>query len=77
MYKKLAGMSGTALSIASELYQVYKLEVIEIPTNAPVRRIDYPDVVFRTKKAKYQAVVNEIVKWHKLGRPLGPGIRRN
>ncbi|MGB9742468.1 MAG: preprotein translocase subunit SecA [candidate division WOR-3 bacterium] len=70
MYKKLAGMSGTALSIASELYQVYKLEVIEIPTNAPVRRIDYPDVVFRTKKAKYQAVVNEIVKWHKLGRPI-------
>ncbi|MEO0026478.1 MAG: preprotein translocase subunit SecA, partial [candidate division WOR-3 bacterium] len=70
MYKKIAGMSGTALSIASELYQVYKLEVIEIPTNAPVRRIDYPDVVFRTKKAKYQAVVREIVKWHKLGRPI-------
>ncbi|MEN9979902.1 MAG: preprotein translocase subunit SecA [candidate division WOR-3 bacterium] len=70
MYKKIAGMSGTALSIASELYQVYKLEVIEIPTNAPVRRIDYPDVVFRTKKAKYQAVVKEIVKWHRLGRPI-------
>jgi len=70
MYKKLAGMSGTAISIASELYNVYKLEVIEIPTNAPVRRIDYPDVVFRTKKAKYQAVVKEIVKWHKFGRPI-------
>ncbi len=70
MYKKLAGMSGTAMTIASELYNVYKLEAVEIPTNAPVRRIDYPDVVFRTKKAKYQAVVKEIVKWHKLGRPI-------
>ncbi len=70
MYKKLAGMSGTAISIARELYNVYKLEAIEIPTNEPVRRIDYPDVVFRTKRAKYQAVVNEIVKWHKLGRPI-------
>ncbi len=70
MYKKLAGMSGTAMSIATELYHVYKLEAIEIPTNAPVRRIDYPDVVFRTKKAKYQAIVKEILKWHKLGRPI-------
>ncbi|MEO0071787.1 MAG: preprotein translocase subunit SecA [candidate division WOR-3 bacterium] len=70
MYKKLAGMSGTAMTIASELYNVYKLEAIEIPTNAPVRRIDYPDVVFRTRRAKYQAVVQEIVKWHKLGRPI-------
>ncbi len=70
MYEKLAGMSGTAMSIARELYNVYKLEAVEIPTNEPVRRIDYPDVVFRTKRAKYQAVVNEIVKWHKLGRPI-------
>ncbi len=70
MYKKLAGMSGTAMSIAAELYNVYKLEAIEIPTNAPVRRIDHPDVVFRTKKAKYQAIVKEILKWHKLDRPI-------
>ncbi len=70
MYEKLAGMSGTAMSIAAELYQVYKLEAVEIPTNAPVRRIDYPDVVFRTRRAKYQAVVKEIVKWHKQGRPI-------
>ncbi|MCL6466387.1 MAG: SEC-C domain-containing protein, partial [candidate division WOR-3 bacterium] len=70
MYEKIAGMSGTAMTIAAELYNVYKLEAIEIPTNAPVRRIDYPDVVLRTKKAKYRAVVNEIVKWHKLGRPI-------
>jgi len=70
MYKRLAGMSGTAMSIAAELFSVYKLEAIEIPTNAPVRRIDFPDVVFRTRKAKFQAVVKEIVKWHKLGRPI-------
>lgn len=70
MYEKIAGMSGTAMTIAAELYNVYKLEAIEIPTNAPVRRIDYPDVVLRTKKAKYRAVVDEIVKWHKLGRPI-------
>ncbi|MEO0079289.1 MAG: preprotein translocase subunit SecA [candidate division WOR-3 bacterium] len=70
MYRKLAGMSGTALSIAPELYSVYKLDVIEIPTNAPVRRIDYPDKVYRTKQDKYRAVVDEIVRWHKLGRPI-------
>lgn len=70
MYEKIAGMSGTAMTIAAELYNVYKLEAIEIPTNAPVRRVDYPDVVFRTKKAKYRAVVDEIIKWHKLGRPI-------
>ncbi|MEO0108914.1 MAG: preprotein translocase subunit SecA, partial [candidate division WOR-3 bacterium] len=70
MYQKLAGMSGTALSIASELYSVYKLDCVEIPTNAPVRRIDYSDIVYRTKQEKYRAVVDEIVRWHKLGRPI-------
>jgi len=70
MYRKLAGMSGTALTIAPELFSVYKLDVIEIPTNAPVRRIDYPDLVYRTKQDKYRAVVDEIVRWHKLGRPI-------
>ncbi|MGQ9678268.1 MAG: preprotein translocase subunit SecA [bacterium] len=70
MYEKIAGMSGTVMTIAAELYNVYRLEAIEIPTNAPVRRIDYPDVIFRTKKAKYRAVVDEIIKWHKLGRPI-------
>jgi preprotein translocase subunit SecA len=70
MYKKLAGMSGTALSLANEFFSVYKLDGVEIPTNAPVRRIDFTDVVYRTKQEKYRAVVEEVVKWHKLGRPV-------
>jgi preprotein translocase subunit SecA len=70
MYKKLAGMSGTVMSIANELFSVYKLESIEIPTNAPVRRIDFTDIVYRTKQEKYRAVVEEITKWHKRGRPV-------
>lgn len=70
MYRKLAGMSGTVMSIAHELHHVYKLEAIEIPTNAPIRRIDYSDIVYRTKQEKYRAVVEEIIKWHKRGRPI-------
>jgi preprotein translocase subunit SecA len=70
MYKKLGGMSGTALTVASELFSVYKLDAIEIPTNAPVRRVDYHDIVYRTKQEKYRAVVEEIAKWHKRGRPI-------
>jgi preprotein translocase subunit SecA len=70
MYKKLGGMSGTALTVASELFSVYKLDAVEIPTNAPVRRKDYHDIVYRTKQEKYRAVVEEIAKWHKRGRPI-------
>jgi preprotein translocase subunit SecA len=70
MYKKLGGMSGTALTVASELFSVYKLDAVEIPTNAPVRRVDYHDIVYRTKQEKYRAVVEEIAKWHKRGRPI-------
>jgi preprotein translocase subunit SecA len=70
LYRRLAGMSGTVMSIANELYSVYKLDAVEIPTNAPVRRLDYTDIVYRTKQEKYHAVVDEIVRWHKLGRPV-------
>ncbi len=70
MYKKLAGMTGTAVTSATEFYSTYKLDVVSIPTNEPVRRIDYPDVVYKTKRAKYDAVIAEIEKWHKLGRPI-------
>ncbi|MEO0085982.1 MAG: preprotein translocase subunit SecA, partial [candidate division WOR-3 bacterium] len=70
MYSKLAGMSGTALTIATELFKVYKLDVVEIPTHEPVRRIDYPDTVYRNKQSKYRAVVEEIRKWHERGRPI-------
>jgi preprotein translocase subunit SecA len=70
LYPKLAGMSGTVMSIAGELFSVYKREAVEIPTNAPVRRIDYSDIVYRTKQEKYRAAVAEIAKWHKRGRPV-------
>jgi preprotein translocase subunit SecA len=70
MYKKLAGMSGTAMIIAGELFNVYKREVVTIPTNEPMRRKDYPDIVYKTRAQKYQAVVDEIGTWHERGRPI-------
>ncbi len=70
MYEKLAGMTGTAATEANEFWHIYKLEVVVIPTNKPVRRIDYPDVIYKTKREKYNAVIEEIVKWHKRGRPI-------
>jgi len=70
MYEKLAGMTGTAMTNASEFFSTYKLDVVEIPTNAPVRRIDYPDMIFKTRREKYNAVLDEIEKWHKTGRPI-------
>lgn len=70
MYEKLAGMTGTAITEAQEFWEIYKLDVIQIPTNKPVRRVDYPDIIFKTKKEKYEAIINEIEKWHKVGRPI-------
>ena len=70
MYRRLAGMTGTAITSATEFFGTYKLDVVSIPTNEPVRRIDYPDVIYKTRKAKYEAVLNEIEEWHKLGRPI-------
>ena len=70
MYKKLAGMSGTARTIRSELFAVYKCDVVEMPTNEPVRRIDYPDIVHKTRAGKYNAVADEIETWHERGRPI-------
>jgi preprotein translocase subunit SecA len=70
MYKKLAGMSGTAMTIAGELFNVYKRDVVAIPTNEPCRRIDYPDIVYKTREQKYHAVVDEIETWHERGRPI-------
>jgi|GEM_PF-2006 len=70
MYAKLAGMTGTALTEASEFWNIYKLEVIEIPTNKPIRRIDYPDVVYATRNEKYRAVIDEAEKLHKKGHPI-------
>ncbi|MGQ9534185.1 MAG: preprotein translocase subunit SecA [bacterium] len=70
MYEKLAGMTGTAATEANEFWQIYKLDVVEIPTKEPVRRIDYQDIVYRSKREKYNAIIDEIVKWHAKKRPI-------
>lgn len=70
MYRKLAGMTGTADTEAAEFAEIYNLEVIVIPTHKPMIRIDYPDVVYRTEKAKYDAVVKEIEELYRVGRPV-------
>ncbi|MDE6423879.1 MAG: preprotein translocase subunit SecA, partial [Muribaculaceae bacterium] len=70
MYRKLAGMTGTAMTEAGEFYDIYKLEVTEIPTNRPVLRNDQNDRVYRTKKEKYAAVIQEVEDMVKAGRPV-------
>ncbi len=70
MYKKLAGMTGTAATEAAEFQSIYNLDVVEIPTNRPLIRYEYPDVIYRTKKEKWEAVINEIIENHKRGRPV-------
>ena len=70
MYKKLAGMTGTAKTEEQEFQKIYGLDVIVVPTNKPMIRTDYPDVIYKTKAAKYAAVVKEIVELHKSGRPV-------
>jgi protein translocase subunit secA len=70
MYKKLAGMTGTAETEEAEFYQIYKLEVIVIPTNKPVIREDLDDAVYRTKREKYNAVIQQIEELKKQGRPV-------
>ena len=70
MYRKLAGMTGTAMTEAGEFYDIYKLEVVEIPTNRPVIRNDQNDRVYRTKKEKYAAVIKEVEDMISQGRPV-------
>jgi len=70
MYKKLAGMTGTADTEAVEFKKIYNLDVVVIPTNRPLIRTNHPDVVFRTEKEKFKAVVNEIEELYKKGRPV-------
>ena len=70
MYRKLAGMTGTAMTEAGEFYDIYKLDVIEIPTNRPVIRNDMNDRVYRTKKEKYAAVIQEVEDMVNAGRPV-------
>ncbi len=70
MYHKLAGMTGTAETEAGEFWDIYKLEVVVIPTNRPVVRADREDLVYKTKREKYNAVIDEIVDLHNAGRPV-------
>lgn len=70
MYKKLAGMTGTAKTEEDEFNKIYKLDVYVIPTNKPMIRKDLPDVIYKTKNAKYRAVVREVVKRHATGQPI-------
>ena len=70
MYDKLSGMTGTALTEEEEFREIYGLDVIEIPTNEPVIRVDNPDVIFKTEKAKYEAVIEEIIERNKKLQPM-------
>ena len=70
MYNKLAGMTGTADTEAAEFKKIYDLDVIVIPTNQPMIRIDYPDVIYKTRKEKFDAAINEIVELNKRGQPV-------
>jgi len=70
MYDKLSGMTGTAKTEEDEFLKIYKLPVIVIPTNKPIQRLDHPDVIYKTKKAKLKAVVNAIKEYHTKGQPV-------
>ena len=70
MFKKLAGMTGTAMTEAPEFRKIYKLDVVEIPTNKPMIRADLPDAIYRTEEGKFKAVVEEIVERHAKGQPV-------
>jgi preprotein translocase subunit SecA len=75
MYKKIAGMTGTASTETAEFWEIYKLGVVEIPTNNPMIRKDYPDVIYGTEREKYNAIVNEIESLWKKGQPVLAGTR--
>ena len=70
LYEKLAGMTGTAATEADEFFEIYKLGVVEVPTNMPVIRKDHDDQVFRTAREKYEAIVEEIKRAHEAGQPI-------
>src|SRR5438034_1253255 len=75
MYAKLAGMTGTAKTEEEELQKIYNLPVVVIPTHKPMIRQDAPDLVYKTERAKFRAVVTEIEEWHRRGRPVLVGTR--
>ncbi|MCL4112425.1 UNVERIFIED_CONTAM: hypothetical protein GTU68_046951 [Idotea baltica] len=70
MFRKLSGMTGTAVTEAGELWEIYKLDVVEIPTNRPIARDDRQDLVYKTKREKYNAVIDEVTNLSEAGRPV-------
>lgn len=70
LYPKLSGMTGTAMTEEAEFGKIYNLEVTTIPTNKPDIRVNYPDVIYKTERAKFNAVVEDIIRMHKIGRPV-------
>ncbi|MFY0604075.1 MAG: preprotein translocase subunit SecA [Flavobacteriaceae bacterium] len=70
MYRKLSGMTGTAITEAGEFWEIYKLDVVEIPTNKPIQRDDKQDLVYKTTREKYNAVIEDVVELVKQGRPV-------
>lgn len=70
MYEKLAGMTGTAITEEAEFVETYNLQVVVIPTNVPITRIDHDDEIYLTKNEKYQAIIEEIIYWHKQNKPV-------
>ena len=70
LYGKLSGMTGTAMTEEEEFGTIYSLDIVEIPTNKPVQRVDHPDVVYKTEAGKFRAIVNQIEECHKKGQPV-------
>jgi preprotein translocase subunit SecA len=70
LYEKLSGMTGTAETEADEFHQIYKLDVLVVPTNRPIRRVDNNDLIYKTKREKYNAVIEEITQCHQKGQPV-------
>ncbi|MEM9143227.1 MAG: preprotein translocase subunit SecA, partial [Bacteroidota bacterium] len=70
MYRKLAGMTGTAVTEAGEFWEIYKLDVVEIPTNRPIARDDRNDLIYKTKREKYNAIIEEVTQLSQAGRPI-------
>ncbi|WP_034041114.1 preprotein translocase subunit SecA [Wocania ichthyoenteri] len=70
MYRKLSGMTGTAVTEAGEFWEIYKLDVVEIPTNRPIARDDKEDLVYKTKREKYNAVIDDVTQLSEAGRPV-------
>ncbi len=75
MYQKLGGMTGTAETEAEEFKKIYDMDVLVVPTNRPIQRIDHSDLVFKTTRAKYGAIVKEVAEKHKAGQPVLLGTR--